>query len=192
VDNSNQTPPSLPSPPPSVSPYGIPDYARKKADRDRQHIEAVLSSLGLKMVRGTVVETDAANSQIRVRRVTAGSLGVDDEMFFPVRGGAMPEVGDFVFGFESSGGPVFLGNIGGSGTSQAVGAFSAAHAADQPDIQNNTFTKVDYDSEDYDVSGWYNPNNSRYTPQQAGIYSFNALILITPEVDASSVQLALY
>lgn len=192
MTDTPRTPEALPTVPAAVSPYGIPDYARRRADSDRQQIEAVLSTLGLKPCRGTVVEVDTPNSQIRVRRVTAGTLGVDDEEFYPVRGGSMPEVGDHVYGFESSGGPVFLGNLGGGASAQAVGSFSAYKSADQTDITTSTFTQIQYEAEDWDVSGWYNTTTFRYTPLLEGYYSFNASCHINPVVDQSRVQLALY
>ena len=49
-------------------------------------------------------------------------------------------------------------------SSQAVGAFSAVPAAAQVDIPDVTSTKILFGTEQFDVSGWYDAVNSKYTP----------------------------
>lgn len=68
-------------------------------------------------------------------------------------------------------------------SSQAVGFFSAYKSTDQLDIANNTNVKVTFETEEFDVSGWYDPATSRYTPQKAGYYQFWSCLAIGPCVD---------
>jgi hypothetical protein len=76
-----------------------------------------------------------------------------------------------------------------SGPGQAIGTFSGNKANAQADIVSATFTKVAYEGEDFDVSGWYNPTLSRYTPQLAGYYRFSALVYISPAVDGARLAI---
>jgi hypothetical protein len=61
-----------------------------------------------------------------------------------------------------------------SGIRKAAGAFRAWNAAGAgttvPASVANPGTKIACDSEQNDVSGWYDPAQSRFTPQLAGIY----------------------
>lgn len=77
-----------------------------------------------------------------------------------------------------------------SAPAQAVGAFHAYAASDQPDIPNTSFTKVLFPSEEADVSGWF--ASSRYTPQEAGYYSFQAAVSITPAVADRQFYVSLF
>jgi microcystin-dependent protein len=121
---------SLPSVPSSVSPYQIPDLARRQADQEQKQVEAVVAAIGLQKIRATVVAVDEPNSSIQVMRITNT---IADEPFYPVRGGAMPEVDDLVFGFEDSGGPVFIGNLGGgSGVQPPIGSMMNWAGATDP------------------------------------------------------------
>ena len=59
------------------------------------------------------------------------------------------------------------------GRSVAVGSFSAYQSSNQS-MPATTFTKVLFQTEEYDVSGWYDTSTSRFTPQLEGVYSFVA------------------
>ena len=54
---------------------------------------------------------------------------------------------------------------------KAVGLFSVTKTSVQS-IPTSTTTLVTFDNENYDIDGWYDPTNSRYTPQKAGFYFF--------------------
>jgi hypothetical protein len=59
------------------------------------------------------------------------------------------------------------------GIRKAAGAFRAWNAGGGTSVPANAAnpgTKIVCDSEQNDVSGWYDPAASRFTPQQAGIY----------------------
>jgi hypothetical protein len=66
---------------------------------------------------------------------------------------------------------------------QAIGSFYAyrndvAGPGTPQTIPNNSVTKVDYDEEDWDVSGWHDKVTvkGRFTPQLEGIYRLNAMV----------------
>lgn len=76
---------------------------------------------------------------------------------------------------------------------QAQGAFAAVRSAGQLNIATVTFTKVECDAEEFDVSGWYDPTtNFRYTPQLAGYYAFTGAVQINPGVNGARVVAILY
>jgi hypothetical protein len=58
---------------------------------------------------------------------------------------------------------------GGGGTTTQTGAFSAYRAAASSLTSGST---VVFDTEEYDVSSWFDPATGRFTPQTAGVYSF--------------------
>ena len=75
------------------------------------------------------------------------------------------------------------------------GFFSAYQGAAQPDIPDNTQTKVVLDTEEVDISGWFVPGTgttgSRYTPQREGWYELQGAARFSgPAVDASRVSLS--
>jgi hypothetical protein len=78
------------------------------------------------------------------------------------------------------------------GELQAVGAFSAHATTDQLDLTTSAWTKINYDSQDWDVSNWYDPTTATYTPQIAGKYWLYASQLLTSNTDAGRVQIAFY
>ena len=49
------------------------------------------------------------------------------------------------------------------------GAFRAHRNGNQT-LNHNTHTAVIFDVEEFDIKGWYNNSNGRYTPQVAGYY----------------------
>lgn len=91
-------------------------------------------------------------------------------------------------GFESAADKAKLEGL----SAQAIGAFSAYKSVDQPDILNVTYTKVTFDTEEWDVSGYYDSAASRYTPTKAGLYRFNACVTISPSVDQKLFSALLY
>ena len=60
-----------------------------------------------------------------------------------------------------------------NGRNVAVGAFSAWQSSNHS-MPATTLTKVLFQTEEFDVSDWYDTTNSRFTPQLAGIYCFTA------------------
>lgn len=61
-------------------------------------------------------------------------------------------------------------------------AFSAYRSSAQT-ISNATFTKVQFNAEDFDTAGCYdNSTNYRFTPTVAGYYQFNWMIQTTASV----------
>lgn len=75
----------------------------------------------------------------------------------------------------------------------AKGLVSAFLNASQTGVVTSTFTKVAFNAEDFDVSGWFDTALSRYTPQVAGYYRFTTrvLFLINPSTNTRT-QLLLY
>ena len=62
----------------------------------------------------------------------------------------------------------------------AAPAFSAYLSANQTPITNSTFTKVNYNAEEFDTNSNYDPTtNYRFTPTVAGYYQVNASLTIT-------------
>lgn len=79
--------------------------------------------------------------------------------------------------------------IGGGSTSTALGAVRAHKTALQS-IPNNTWTKVTFDTEDYDVEGDF--ATSTYTARRAGIYRVSAALQFTNIDDLASGYVVLY
>ena len=53
---------------------------------------------------------------------------------------------------------------------KGIGTFRAYKSAATQSITVATNTKITFDAEDWDFSGWYDPATSRFTPQRAGWY----------------------
>lgn len=105
----------LPEISPLLSPYRNVGYAREKSEANRRDAEAVNSALGLRRIRGEVVDVNSVDGTVQIRRATSldpatQAAGPPDEEFYPVVGGALPEIGDWVVGIEDNGGPTILGN----------------------------------------------------------------------------------
>lgn len=64
-----------------------------------------------------------------------------------------------------------------AGSGLAKGSFSVIDLASATSIANNSPTKIQFDTEDWDVSGWFDTTLARFTPQVAGVYRFNASML---------------
>lgn len=147
------------------------------------------------MYDAEVVEIGAGANAGKVKVRLPGELAATADLPFAPVIGTVPALnarvlamGDFASRRVISGAAA-----GGGGTSQAVGAFSAYLSADQLNITTATNTKIQYNTEDYDVSGWYDPTtNFRYTPLQAGYYRFNASAIFTPGVSGARVMLLLF
>lgn len=78
---------------------------------------------------------------------------------------------------------------------QAVGAFRVQLSADQSISAGSTYEKVLFDSEDFDVSSYYdNAANYRFTPTTAGIYlvSMGAEIVHPTDTSDSVRLIAIY
>lgn len=71
-----------------------------------------------------------------------------------------------------------------------IGTFNAYKSAAQDNIASATWTKVTFDTEEYDVSDWY--ANDKYTPDQRGFYRLTACVNITPAVADKYVILSCY
>jgi hypothetical protein len=81
---------------------------------------------------------------------------------------------------------------GGGSLSTLPGTFLAYRNAAQS-LATGTWTKVQFNAEDRDASGWFDPTtNFRYTPQIAGIYQFFAAVYFQPGVANTTCQLKLY
>jgi hypothetical protein len=71
----------------------------------------------------------------------------------------------------------------------ATGAFSAYKSADQTGIVTSTDTKVTFNTEEYDVSGWFDAaTNSRFQPLVAGIYRLSFVVSWGPTSMADNVR----
>jgi len=69
-----------------------------------------------------------------------------------------------------------------------------ATGADNIALTNNTFTKVQFNSEEFDVGGYYDSTtNYRYTPQVAGKYLIYGRVYITYASEATeNLYIAIY
>lgn len=91
--------------------------------------------------------------------------------------------------------PSTAGNItvpGVTGTMMVSGnmpAFSAIMSANQT-ITSSTFTKVQFNTEDFDTNSNYDTTNYRFTPTVAGYYQFNASIY--PNTSVTFTEASLY
>jgi hypothetical protein len=92
-----------------------------------------------------------------------------------------------VNGFQSASDKTKIDSL----SNQARGAFTIRRSATQNNIPNTTETKINFDSEIVDVSGWYDTTAFRYTPQLAGYYQFAAAARILPGVAGKYVRLYL-
>jgi hypothetical protein len=74
---------------------------------------------------------------------------------------------------------------------KAIGSFSAYAGVAQTGIVSGTPTKVTFDTEEWDVSGWFAA--SRFTPLTAGIYRLSALVgLGTAVLDGNRIEVYVY
>jgi hypothetical protein len=64
-------------------------------------------------------------------------------------------------------------------TFRALGAMSY-HLSASKTIPFGSHYLVPFDAKDWDVSGWYDPSTSKYTPKQPGLYRFNLHYYIYP------------
>jgi len=95
-------------------------------------------------------------------------------------------------------GTVTLGSSGDQFT-LATGAKSSflypafrAYGSTSQAIPNNTFTKVEIDTETFDTDGNYDITNYRFTPQTAGKYFFTTTIRMTAISAINNYQVFLY
>jgi|SRR5215213_742594 len=75
---------------------------------------------------------------------------------------------------------------------RSLGAFRASKSANQTGIVTSTNTKITYDTEELDASGWYDPTTSRFTPLRAGWYRIRAQARIASSVDATKIEMFVY
>jgi len=83
-----------------------------------------------------------------------------------------------------------------SGTVMVSGnmpAFSAYQSTAQTAIANATFTKVQFQTEDYDTnSNFDSTTNYRFTPTVAGYYQFNSGVNASPAISAGGQLISIY
>jgi len=72
-----------------------------------------------------------------------------------------------------------------------VVSFSVHKNGSNQSIPNNTYTKVTFSTEEFDIGGYFDTTNSRFTPP-AGYYSFNASGLLLASSDTHVIVLSLY
>ena len=82
---------------------------------------------------------------------------------------------------DANGNALFSSDGSGNVTTSASGmqntpAFSAKLSSGQI-ISASTFTKVQFDNEQYDTDNKYDTSNYRFTPTISGVYHINALIM---------------
>jgi len=70
-------------------------------------------------------------------------------------------------------------------------AFSVRKNGTNQSIPNATSTKVTFSTEEFDIGGYFDTTNSRFTPP-AGYYNFNANITLMAGADTYIIVLALY
>jgi hypothetical protein len=72
------------------------------------------------------------------------------------------------------------------------GLFSAYRATDQLNIADATNVKVQFGTEEYDVDGWFDPTNHRYTPQLAGKYWLNGAVRVLGTAGGARLALMVF
>ena len=70
-------------------------------------------------------------------------------------------------------------------------SFSVHKNGSNQSIPNNTYTKVTFSTEEFDIGGYFDTTNSRFTPP-AGYYNFNASATLASSADTKATILALY
>jgi len=72
-------------------------------------------------------------------------------------------------------------------------AFSAYQSSAQTALANSTFTKIQFQTEDYDTnSNFDNATNYRFTPTIAGYYQFNAGVGLSPALASGGGITSIY
>jgi hypothetical protein len=72
-------------------------------------------------------------------------------------------------------------------------AFSAYQSSAQSALTNATFTKIQFQTEDYDTnSNFDNVTNYRFTPTVAGYYQINSGVLLNPALSAGGAITSIY
>lgn len=99
-----------------------------------------------KILDGSIGLTDLASNSVDATKIVDGSVGSAELGIAAV---TTPAIAD-------------------TATLKAVGSFSAFAASAQSVTSNAT--GVIFDTEEWDISNWYDPVTGRYTPQIAGIY----------------------
>ncbi|HET9867874.1 MAG TPA: hypothetical protein VFQ06_11320 [Nitrospira sp.] len=139
-------------------------------------------------IRNSLLTVDGTGSGLDADLLD-GSHGTD---FAPsghvgAGGSAHPAATTSVAGFESAADKTKLDGL----SNQARGLFRVHLSGAQLNIPNTTETKVNFNSEAHDVSGWYDTGTVRYTPQLQGYYQFMAGVRIFPGVANRYVRLYL-
>ena len=74
----------------------------------------------------------------------------------------------------------------------ASGAFSAYdNRSNSTSISASVFTRVDFNTELFDVNSWYDTVNSRFTPQVEGYYQLNAFVGLLSSADNGTVHIVI-
>jgi len=68
------------------------------------------------------------------------------------------------------------------GKAFGVGSFAAYKGVAQENIPSEAITAVTFDTEEFDVSNWYDTSTSLYTPKQKGFYRISCQVAIYPSV----------
>jgi hypothetical protein len=76
---------------------------------------------------------------------------------------------------KKNGATINVGNVGGSGGTPSTGLFSS-HRINSLIVPRVTYTVLPMDTEEYDLSNWFDTVNGRFTPQLAGYYRLSASI----------------
>jgi len=72
-------------------------------------------------------------------------------------------------------------------------AFSAYQSSSQATLNNNTFTKIQFQTENYDTnSNFDNATNYRFTPTVAGYYQINSRVGLNPDLLAGGAITTIY
>lgn len=72
-------------------------------------------------------------------------------------------------------------------------AFSAYNSASQTALTNATFTKIQFQTEEYDTNNNFdNATNYRFTPTVAGYYQINSRVGLSPDLLAGGSITAIY
>ncbi len=116
------------------------------------------------------------------------ALGGSDEFYVGVQSVAdyTPRVGDIVSVLMFGNDLLVVGLV----KANATGLFSAYRSGSSQVAATGTYTAIVFGTEEFDVSGWYDPTTGRYTPQVPGYYRLNAGIGTTTTVGSGTRLIA--
>lgn len=150
-------------------------------------------------VDGDIVDVITAGYVKKIKVTNADGEGRGEHLITSETAGkaessSLVMAGTFGIALTNADGGYLSGVVGrlDTGPKRAIGSFSAYKSVQQNDIPDATWTKVTFDTKDWDVNGWYDTSNSKYTPKNAGYYRLTGSVCISDTVADSIFCVQLY